>query len=220
MSENAGFQVTVDLDGRPCLVIGGNEESVEKTTRLLDAGAKVTVVHPTLHGDLRKLTASGKIIHRGRTFRSTDAQGVVVILNVLKDDLALAKSLYELAKTERFFVWSMDHTEYSTILMPALVKRGPLRMAISTSRTAPALAKTLRENLDSVFDEEFDQFLDWLGALREELKKTEASDLRRRERLLEAVNGFTLTAALEYPKSWKLSEEKDTQLEQVGKEGG
>lgn len=93
-------------------------------------------------------------------------------------------------------------------------------MAISTSRTAPALAKTLRENLDSVFDEEFDQFLDWLGALREELKKTEASDLRRRERLLEAVNGFTLTATLEYPKSWKLSEEKDTQLEQVGKEGG
>ncbi|MFB3041367.1 MAG: bifunctional precorrin-2 dehydrogenase/sirohydrochlorin ferrochelatase [Candidatus Poribacteria bacterium] len=218
MSMNAGFQVTVDLDGRQCLVIGGDEESVEKTTRLLDAGAKVTVVHPTLHVDLRKLTASGKIIHRGRTFRSTDAQGVVVILNVLKDDLALAKSLYELAKTERFLVWSMDHTEYSTILMPALVKRGSLRMAISTSRMAPALARTLRENLESVLDEEFEQFLDWLGALREELKKTEASDRRRRERLLEAVNGFALTATLQYPQSWKLSEESE--LEEVGKEGG
>ncbi len=218
MSENAGFQVTVDLDGRQCLVLGGDEESVEKTTRLLDAGAKVTVVHPTLHVDLRKLTASGKIIHRGRTFRSTDAQGVVVILNVLKDDLALAKSLYELAKTERFLVWSMDHTEYSTIFMPALVKRGSLRMAISTSRTAPALARTLRENLESVLDEEFDQFLDWLGALREELKKTEVSDRRRRERLLEAVNGFALTATLQYPQSWKLSEESE--LEQVGKGGG
>ncbi len=218
MSENAGFQVTVDLDGRQCLVLGGDEESVEKTTRLLDAGAKVTVVHPMLHVDLRKLTASGKIIHRGRTFRSTDAQGVVVILNVLKDDLALAKSLYELAKTERFLVWSMDHTEYSTIFMPALVKRGSLRMAISTSRTAPALARTLRENLESVLDEEFDQFLDWLGALREELKKTEVSDRRRRERLLEAVNGFALTATLQYPQSWKLSEESE--LEQVGKGGG
>ena len=92
MSMNAGFQVTLDLDGRQCLVIGGDEEAVEKTTRLLDAGAKVTVVHPTLHGDLRKLTASGIIIHRGRTFRSTDAQGAVLILNVVKDDLALAKS--------------------------------------------------------------------------------------------------------------------------------
>ncbi len=218
MSENSGFQVTVDVDGRQCLVLGGDEESVEKTTRLLDAGAKVTVVHPTLHVDLRKLTASGKIIHRGRTFRSTDAQGVAVIVNVLREDLALAKSLYELAKTERFLVWSMDHTEYSTILMPAVVKRGHLRIAISTSRTAPALARILRENLESVFDEEFEQFLESLGALRTELKKTEVSDLRRRERLLEAVNGFALTATLQYPESWKLSEKSE--LEQVGKAGG
>jgi len=218
MSMNAGFQVTLDLEGRQCLVIGGDEEAVKKINRLLDAGAKVTVVHPTLHVDLRKLTASGKIIHRGRSFRSTDAQDVVLILNVLKDDLALAKSLYDLAKTERFLVWSMDQTEYSTVLMPALVTRGPLRMAISTSGTAPALARTLRENLELVFDEEFDQFLDWLGALREELKKTEVSDLRRRERLLEAVNGFAMTATLEYPNSWKLSDESE--LDQVGKEGG
>jgi len=218
MSMNVGFQVTLDLDGRQCLVIGGDEEAVEKITRLLDAGAKVTVVHPTLHVDLRKLTASGKIIHRGRSFRATDAQGVVLILNVLKDDLALAKSLYELAKTERFLVWSMDQTEYSTLCMPALVKRGPLRIAISTSGTAPALARVLRENLESIFDEEFDQFLDWLGALREELKKTEANDRRRRERLLDAVKGFALTTSLHYPNSWKLSEE--TELDQVGKEGG
>lgn len=217
MSHNTGFQGTLNLEGRSCLVIGGDEEAVEKVTRLLEAGAKVTIVHPTLHAELRKLTASGKIIHRGRSFRSTDAQDVVLILNVLKDDVALAKSLYELAKTEKFLVWSMDQSEYSTLLMPALVKRGPLRMAISTSGTAPALARTLRESLESVFDEEFDQFLDWLGALREELQKTESSDKRRRERLLEAVNGFALDATLQYPKSWKLSEEPE--LEPVGKEG-
>ncbi len=217
MNHNAGFQATLDIDGRQCLVIGGDEEAVEKITRLLEAGAKITVVHPTLHVDLRKLTASGKIIHRGRNFRSTDAQDCVLVLNVLKDDLALAKSLYELAKTERFLVWSMDQTEYSTLLMPALVKRGPLRMAIGTSGTAPVLARVLRENLESVFDEEFDQFLDWLGALRDELKKTEVSARRRRERLLDAVDGFALTATLQYPNSWKLSEEPE--MDQVGKEG-
>ncbi len=217
MSHNAGFQGTLNLEGRLCLVIGGDEEAVEKITRLLDAGAKVTVVHPTLHSDLRKLTASGKIIHRGRGFRSADAQDAVLVLNVLKDDQPLAKSLYELAKTERFLVWSIDQAEYSTLFMPALVKRGPLRMAISTSGSAPALARTLRENLESLFDEEFDQFLDWLGALREELKKTESNDRRRRERLLDAVNGFALTATLEYPNSWKLA--KEPELDSVGKEG-
>lgn len=217
MTNNAGFQVTLDLDGRQCMVIGGDEEAVEKVHRLLDARAKITVVSPTLHVDLRKLTASGKIIHRGRTFRSSDAQGVVLILNVLKEDLDLAKSLYELAKTERCLVWSLDQPDYSTIVMPALVKRGNLRIAISTSGTAPALAKVLRQNLDSFLDEEFEQFLDWLGALREELKNTEVSDLRRRERLTEAVNGFQLTGELQYPDSWKLS--GGAQVEEVGKEG-
>lgn len=217
MTNNAGFQVTLDVDGRQCMVIGGDEEAVEKVHRLLDAKAKVTVVNPTLHVELRKLTASGKIIHRGRTFRTSDAQGVVLILNVLKDDLVLAKSLFELAKTERCLVWSVDQPDYSTVTMPALVKRGNLRIAISTSGTAPALAKVLRQNLELLFDEEFEQFLEWLGALREELKHTEVSDLRRRERLTEAVNGFQLTGELQYPNSWKLSGE--AQVEEVGKEG-
>lgn len=61
MSSHAGFQVTLNLEGRQCVVIGGDEEAVEKITRLLEAGAKVTVVHPTLHHDLRKLTASEKL---------------------------------------------------------------------------------------------------------------------------------------------------------------
>ncbi|MCA9468418.1 MAG: bifunctional precorrin-2 dehydrogenase/sirohydrochlorin ferrochelatase [Nitrospira sp.] len=217
MSHHSGFQVTLDLVGRSCLVLGGDDEALEKVTRLLDAGAKVTVVHPTLHTELRKLTASAKIIHRGRTFRSTDTQGVTLILNVLKDDIGLAKSLFELAQTERFLLWSIDRPDFSSVLMPALAQRGALRIAISTSGASPALAGVLRRNLESLFDEEFEQFLDWLGALREELKKTELSDHRRRERLLEAVEGFKVSAEITYPSSWKLSGE--TQLESVGKEG-
>lgn len=218
MSQQSGFQMTLDLVGRSCLVIGGDDEALEKVHRLLDAGAKVTVVHPTLHTELRKLTASAKIIHRGRTFRSTDTQGMTLILNALKDDVALAKSLYELAQTERFLIWSIDKPDLSTVLMPALVQQGALRIAISTSGASPALAGVLRRNFESLFDEEFEQFLDWLGALREEMKKTEPSDHRRRERLLEAIDGFKLTGEISYPGSWKLSGEP--QLESVGKEGG
>jgi precorrin-2 dehydrogenase/sirohydrochlorin ferrochelatase len=218
MSHQAGFQLTVDLEGRSCLVLGGDDEALEKVRRLVDAGARVTVVHPTLHAELRKLTASAKIIHRGRTFRSTDSQGVTLVLNVLKDDLGLAKSLYELAQPERFLLWSIDRPDFSTVMMPALVQRGALRIAISTSGTSPALAGVIRRSLESLFDEEFEQFLDWLGALREELKKTELSDHRRRERLLEAIDGFKLTGEITYPGSWKLSGE--SQLESVGKDGG
>ena len=86
MGNNPGFQVSLDLSGRQCLVIGGDEDATEKVCRILDAGAKVVVVNPTLTTELRKLTASAKVIHRGRKFRSTDTQGVFLVLNTIQDD--------------------------------------------------------------------------------------------------------------------------------------
>ncbi len=203
MTMNAGFQISLDVRGRSCLVIGGDEEAVEKIERLLDAEAKVTVLNPALHSTLRKLTASGKIVHRGRTFRTTDVQsGVTLVLNTLRHDPDLAKLLFDLAKTERFLVWSIDQPELSTMVMPAVVRRGHLRVAIGTSGAAPALAKALRQDLENIFNDEFIDCLSWLGSVREELQNEEASELKRRERLQQLVEGFRLTGKIELPKSW------------------
>ena len=204
MDFNAGFQVSLDVQGRACLVLGGAEEAVEKIERLLDAGAKVTVVNPTLHTSLRKLTASGKIIHRGRAFRTTDVQnGVILVMNTLQDDHDLAKRLYELSKTERFLVWSIDQPDLSTITMPALVKRGHLRMAISTSGASPSLAKALRQDLETVLGEDLVDCLNWLARTREDLRKAEPSVVKRREQLQEIIEGFKLTGSLQYPNAWQ-----------------
>ena len=204
MDFNAGFQVSLDVQGRLCLVLGGAEEAVEKIERLLDAGAKVTVVNPTLHTSLRKLTASGKIIHRGRSFRSTDVQnGVTLVMNTIQDDQDLSKLLYELSKTERFLLWSIDQPHLSTITMPALVKRGHLRMAISTSGASPSLAKALRQDLETILGEDLVDCLNWLARTRDDLRKSEPSDAKRREQLQQIIKGFKLTGALQYPKAWQ-----------------
>jgi precorrin-2 dehydrogenase/sirohydrochlorin ferrochelatase len=203
MTMNSGFQISLDVRGRSCLVIGGVEEAVEKIERLLDAEAKVTVLNPTLHTTLRKLTASGKIVHRGRTFRTTDVQsGVTLVLNTLRDDPDLAKLLFDLAQTERFLVWSIDQSELSTVMIPAIVRRGHLRVAISTSGASPALAKALRQDLENLFDDEFVDCLNWLGSVREELRKEELSEMKRRERLQQILEGFRLEGKIELPKSW------------------
>ena len=218
MNANPGFQASLDVRNRSCLVIGGDEEAVEKTQRLLDAEAKVTVIHPTLHTTLRKLTASGKIIHRGRTFRSTDVQsGVMLVMNTLRDDHDLSKLLFDLAKSERFLIWSIDQPELSTVVMPALVRRGHLRVAISTSGTSPAMAKAIRENLENLFDDEFVECLNWLGEVRDDVQNTELSETKRRERLLELIEGFRLTGKIEYPTSWQTEQTQRT--ERATKEG-
>lgn len=202
MSTNPGFQVSIDVKGRPCLVLGGDDEAADKVQRLLDAGAKVTVIHPTLNEALRRLTASGKIIHRVRTFRAPDAEGAMLVINTLKVDRQYTRSLYELAQKDKFLLCSIDQPEMSTCMMPALVNRGHLRLAVSTSGVAPALAGHIRQNLETVFDEEFQSFVEWLRKLREEVQSTEADDERRRAQLREAVEGFKLSASVTYPTAW------------------
>jgi len=203
MHMNPGFQISLDVRDRSCIVIGGDEEAVEKIERLLDADAKITVINPTLHTTLRKLTASGKIVHRGRTFRTTYVQGgATLVINTLRHDPDLGRLLFDLVKTERFLVWSIDQPELSTVTMPALVRRGHLRVAISTSGAAPALAKALRQDLEIMFDEDFVDCLNWLASVREELRKGELSELKRREHLQQVLEGFRLTGKIDFPKSW------------------
>ena len=68
MAANSGFPLSLDVKGYPVLVLGGDEEASEKTQRLLEAGAKVTVVAPSLNDTLKDLAASAKVVHRGRHF--------------------------------------------------------------------------------------------------------------------------------------------------------
>ena len=202
MANNPGFQISLNLQGRLCTVIGGDDEASHKTSLLLESGAKVVVVNPTLNVPLRKLTASGAILHRGRRFRSSDTQGVFMVLNTLGHETDFAQSLRELAEAERFLVWSLDRPDLSTVMMPAVVRRGALRVAISTSGASPALASVLRQHCATIFDEEFETFLDWLGAVRKEVHDNEPGAEKRKVRLKALVDGFRLTGNVEYPQAW------------------
>jgi len=148
-----GFQINLDVKDRACLVIGGEDEAKEKTTRLLEAGAKVTLISPKLNDALKGLAASAKILHRGRRFKISDVDGGVwLVMNTVKTDEVLSRDLFKLAKQKGFLLCSTDQPDYSTFTMPALVARGPLRIAISTSGVSPALASRLRQYLEPLFD--------------------------------------------------------------------
>jgi precorrin-2 dehydrogenase/sirohydrochlorin ferrochelatase len=199
---NPGFPLSLDVKGWSCLVLGGDEEAADKVIRLLEAGAKVTVINPTLNDTLKKLTASAKVIHRGRLFRATDTPGVVLILNCLRDNREFSESLMELARKDKFQLWSVDQPEYSTVMMPAVVSRGHLRIAVSTSGASPALASRIRQDLEAIFGQEVAEFLAWLGELRDETKVTQADYAQRKDILRRAVQEFRLTGQVQYPSAW------------------
>jgi len=129
------------------LVIGGDEEAAEKVQRLLDAGAKVTLISPTMNETLRKLAASAKIIHRGRHFRANDLESVILVLNTKRDDRELSHSLMKLAREHKFLIWSVDQPDVSNVVMPAVAVSGHMRVAISSRGQAPAPSALMHEEL-------------------------------------------------------------------------
>jgi precorrin-2 dehydrogenase/sirohydrochlorin ferrochelatase len=202
MVANPGFPLSLDVRGWPVLVVGGDEEAADKTQRLLEAGAKVTVISPTLHETLKQLAASAKVIHRGRHFRESDSENAILILNTIRGDKEFSRSLLALARQKKFLLWSVDQPEASTVMMPAVAACGHVRVAITTSGMAPALSAFIREDLERIFGEEFSAFVEWLGQLREQAKSNEPDVEKRRALLREALDGFRLLGKVQYPKVW------------------
>lgn len=196
-----GFQINLDVKDRVCMVVGGEDEAADKTNRLLEAGAKVTVVSPKLNDALKGLAASAKILHRGRRFKASDVEGGVwLVMNTVRSDEVLSRDLFKLAGQKGFLLCSTDQPDYSTFTMPALVARGPFRIAISTSGISPALSSRLRQDLEPVFDERFEVFLEYLDAYRAHLQATEPHTEKRHELLRDAVSKVKLHAKIEFPK--------------------
>ena len=202
MAANPGFPLVLDVKGFSVLVIGGDEEAAEKTQRLLESGARVTVISPTLNEALKLLAASAKVIHRGRQFRETDLEHTILVLNTIRGDRDFAKMLLAKAREKGFVLWSVDYPEASSVTMPAVVASGHARVAISTSGVAPALSGFMKEDLERILDTEFAAFVEWLGHLREQAKANEPDAEKRRALLREALDGFRLLGKVQYPKVW------------------
>ena len=202
MAANPGFPLVLDVKGWTVLVIGGDEEAAEKTQRLLESGARVIVISPTMNDTLRGLAASGKVIHRGRHFREADLEHAILILNTIRGDRDFARTLLTMAREKRVLVWSVDFPDASSATMPAVAASGHVRVAISTSGVAPALSGFIKEDVERVLDAEFAAFVEWLGELREQAKKDEPDAEKRRAFLREALDGFRLLGKVQYPKVW------------------
>jgi precorrin-2 dehydrogenase/sirohydrochlorin ferrochelatase len=193
------FQASLDLEGRACLVVGGGDEAEEKTGRLLDAGALVTVVSPTVTPALRRWADDGAIVHRSRRFMPGDLAGVWLAVNTVKSDPALSEEIYRRCEAGRILISAYDQPDVSNFVMVALVRSGRLRVAFATGGTSPALAGRLRAEFERVFDAEFAAFVEYLAERRLALEDEMPKGPARSEALRALVRGLRVHARVEYP---------------------
>src|SRR5512147_3181782 len=165
------YPAYLDLRDRPCLVIGGGAVAERKALSLLEAGAEVTIVSPSLTPKLQKLSVSGKITHRQKNFDEQDLAGeALVVVATGSPDVNVVAA--RACKKRHILVNVAAPPEESTFIVPSLVERGELLIAVSTAGASPALAKRIRQELERQYGTEYGLFLEKLSTVRSRVLET------------------------------------------------
>ncbi len=190
------FPVALALDGRPVLVLGGGEEACDKLAKLSAAGARVSLVSPSVLPELEELAQRGRCTWYARAFHPSDLQGVQLVF-LTDPDVSLARRLRALKRTYPFWLCAIDQPTFSDLFLVSTFQRGPVQIAISTAGTAPLLSRRLREELARGLDQTFAEFARKFADLRARLRTLPRH--QRKERLMRALNGFAIELRVGYP---------------------
>ena len=162
------YPIYLDIKDRDCLVVGGGSVGTRKVETLLECGAQVTVVSIDADEKLKKLSNSGVIQLKERAFQFDDLDSVFLVIGATDDEDLNAKIHSEAQR--RFLLCNIaDRPGACNFILPSIVNRGDLIIAISTSGKSPAFAKKLRIQFETQFGEEYAEFLNLMGAIRKKL---------------------------------------------------
>jgi siroheme synthase-like protein len=154
MLETPFYIACLRLSGRDCLVVGGGEVGLEKVEGLLACDGRVTLVAPDAVDELQALAAEGSVAWERREFGEADLEGKFLAIAATSDtDANIA--VYEAAERRAMLVNVVDVPSLCNFILPAIVRTGPLAIAISTAGASPALAKRIKREIAEQFGEPY-----------------------------------------------------------------
>jgi precorrin-2 dehydrogenase/sirohydrochlorin ferrochelatase len=162
------YPVYLDIENRNCLVVGGGSVGTRKVLTLLACGANVTVVSTAVTEKLKELSNNGLIRLKERSFQPTDLDDRFLVIGAT-DSQELNFNIHAEAERRGLLCNIADRPEVCNFILPSIVNRGDLIIAISTSGKSPAFAKRLRKHLEKEFGNEYAEFLNLMGAIRKKL---------------------------------------------------
>ncbi|HSO84032.1 siroheme synthase CysG [Thiocapsa sp.] len=159
-----------DVRAKPCLVVGGGATAARKVGSLLRAGAAVSVVAPDLLDALRQRADAGEIRHVARRFEPRDILGNRLVI-AATDDRLVNRRIAELAGEHDIPVNVVDDPDACTFLLPSIVDRSPVVVAISTGKASPVLARLLRTRLESIIPAGYGRLGELCARYRDRVKE-------------------------------------------------
>ena len=198
------YPVSLVLEGRPVLLVGGGRVAARKVDGLLACGAQVHVVAPRVADELKQ--RHGVTVEE-RPYRDGDVAGYRLVVSAT-DDAAVNRAVYDEAEAAGVWVNSADDPANCTFTLPSVLRRGPMTVAVSTGGHSPGLAAWLRRRLEEEIGPEYETLLDLLAQARTEVqaegRSTEGVDWQSAldSEILEMIRAGRVNEARERLRSW------------------
>jgi precorrin-2 dehydrogenase / sirohydrochlorin ferrochelatase len=176
------FPVGLNVRGRKCVVIGASDdrEAIEKEEALREVGAEIVWI-----------TDPG-------TLRDEDVADAFFVISTPQDEVLSAR-LRALSDVHKFLLCAIDQPKWGFVAMQAVVKAGPVRVAISTGGIAPRIGGKLKAALQETFDATFVRFIDCINAQRERNRSVLTESKDRRAEMMRVAEGFEVEVSVRYP---------------------
>ncbi len=179
------YPLFVDLHHKKVVVIGGGRVAARKVIPLISSGGDVLLVSPELTDEIKQLAAHGRITIRQREFQPEDLEGAWLVVSAT-DDRETQQQVVAEANRRRIFCNVVDIPDMCSFIVPSMVRRGDLCIAISTAGKSPAVAKRLRKEMEEAYPVIWGIYLQLLGKLREFILSS-SSDSEEKTRLCNAL---------------------------------
>jgi uroporphyrin-III C-methyltransferase/precorrin-2 dehydrogenase/sirohydrochlorin ferrochelatase len=184
-ADRAYFAAFLDLRGKPGILVGGGPQAALKAETLLRSGVRLTVIAPELCARLTELTLLGALRHEARRFQPGDLVGAEIAIAATGDP-AVNESVSTSARALRIPVNVVDNTALSSFIMPSLIDRPPLQIAISSAGNSPVLARRLRTAIEAAVPFAYGRLAALAGRFRAASKRS-FPDAAARRRFWEQI---------------------------------
>ncbi len=189
------YPVFLDITGKQCLVVGGGKVAERKVEMLLQFNACVAVVSPTTTRILRKLGETDKIKYFRRTYRAKDLENTALVF-ACTDNSVINNKIKKDAIMKNIPVNVADCPDLCDFIVPSIIRKNNLTIAISTSGKLPLFSKKLRQKIEEVVTDHYLEYLHIVGEFRTYLLKT-VKDARKRTSIMKAIAKMDMEEVVE-----------------------
>lgn len=199
------YPIYIDIEDRDVVIIGGGNVCARKAETMMKYGARVTIVSPDFTGEIEQWAREGKLAIKQKHYDAGDIDGANIVI-ASTDDQGVNEQIAADCRRRRIPVNVVDVTPLCEFIVPAIIEKGSVQIAVSTGGKSPALARTLKEDLQRMIGPEYTEVNDLLGTLRDAAKRVLPTDIDRKR----FFDGILAKGILEMLREGRRAEARET----------